>query len=53
MAELILNGPVADRVALLALLQPVPLVRAHQQEDLMSGKPVQRAKLEVACQAQD
>ena len=53
LVELILDGRAADRVALPALLEPVPLIGAHQWEHLMSGKPVQRAKLEVACQAQD
>jgi hypothetical protein len=53
LVELILDGRPADRVALPALLEPVPLVWAHQREHLMSGKPIQRAKLEIACQARD
>jgi len=53
LVELILDGQVADRVALPALLGPVPLVWAHQREHLMSGKPIQRAKLEVTWRARD
>lgn len=53
LVELILDGRTAESVALPALLEPVPLVWAHQREHLMSGKPIQRAKLEVACRAQD
>ena len=53
LVELILDGRTADRVALPALLEPVPLVWAHQREHLMFGKPIQRAKREVACQARD
>jgi hypothetical protein len=53
LVELILDGRVADRVALPALLEPVPLVWAHQREHLMSGKPIQRAKQEVARRARD
>ncbi len=43
--ELILDGQAADRFALPTLLEPVPLIWAHQREHLMSGKPIQRVKL--------
>lgn len=42
--EPILDGRAADRVALPALLEPTPLVRAHQQERLLSAQPSQGAK---------
>ena len=53
LVELILDGQVADRVALPALLEPVPLVWAHQREHLMSGKPIQHAQMGVALRARD
>jgi hypothetical protein len=48
LVELILDGRAPDRVALPALLEPAPLVWAHQREHLMSGEPTRGAELEGA-----
>ncbi len=48
LVELVLEGQVADRVVLSALLKPVPLISAHRREHLMSGEPTRRAELEAA-----
>lgn len=52
LVELILDGRVADRVALPALLEPVPLVWAHQCAHLMSSEPTRHTELEVASRPQ-
>jgi len=39
LVEPVLDGRVADRVALPALLEPIPLVWAHQREHVLSGEP--------------
>ncbi|WP_246513934.1 hypothetical protein [Neoroseomonas soli] len=44
LVEMVLDGRAIDRVALPALLEPVPLVWGHQWEHLMSGKPTRRAE---------
>lgn len=44
----ILDGRVADRIALPALLEPVPLDWSQQREHLMRGEPLRRAELDVA-----
>lgn len=53
LAELDLDGQVVERLALPALLQPIPLAWAHQREHLLSGAPAH--PLQVAgrssCQA--
>jgi hypothetical protein len=41
--ELVLDDQVADRVALPALLGPIPLAWAHQREHLLFGEPTRRA----------
>jgi hypothetical protein len=51
LVELVLDGRVADRVALPALLGPIPLAWAHQREHLLSGEPTRRAELEVRIEA--
>lgn len=45
LVEVVLDGRVADRVALPALLEPIPVVWAHQREHLLSGEPTRRAEL--------
>jgi hypothetical protein len=52
LVELILDGRASDRIALPALLEPAPLVWAHQREHLLSGEPTRRAELEVASRPQ-
>jgi hypothetical protein len=52
LVELILDGRAPDRVALPALLEPAPLVWAHQREHLMSGEPTRGAELERASRSQ-
>jgi hypothetical protein len=47
LVELVLDGRGADRVALPALLKPIPLVWAQQRERLVSDEPSRRAELEV------
>jgi hypothetical protein len=47
LVQLVLDGRMADRVALLALLETLPLLWAHQREHLLSGKPTRRAELDV------
>lgn len=39
LVELVLDGRAADRVALPALLEPIPLVWAHRREHLLSSEP--------------
>lgn len=51
LVEVILDGRAPDRVALPALLEPAPLVWAHQREHLMSGEPNRRTELEVASRS--
>lgn len=52
LVELILDGRASDRIALPALLEPVPLVWARQREHLMSGEPTRHAELAVASRPQ-
>jgi hypothetical protein len=47
LVELVLDGRGADRVALPALLKPIPLVWAQQRERLVSDEPSRRAELEA------
>ena len=47
LVELVLDGRGADRVALPALLKPIPLVWAQQRQRLLSDEPSRRAELEV------
>jgi hypothetical protein len=47
LVEFVLDGRGADRVALPALLRPIPLVWAQQRERLVSDEPSRRAELEV------
>ena len=47
LVELVLDGRGADRVALPALLKPMPLVWAQQRERLVSDEPSRRAELEA------
>ena len=52
LVQMILDGRAPDRVALPALLEPVPLVWAHQREHLMSSEPTRGAELEGASRSQ-
>ena len=47
LVELVLDGRGADRVALAALLKPMPLVWAQQRARLVSDEPSRRAELEA------
>ena len=47
LVELVLDGRGADRVALPALLKPMPLVWAQQRARLVSDEPSRRAELEA------
>lgn len=52
LVELILDGRAPDRIVLPALLEPVPLVWAHQREHLMSSEPIRRFENEAASRSQ-
>ncbi len=47
LVELVLDGRVADRVALPALLAPIPLAWAHQRQYPLSGEPTRLTEREV------
>jgi hypothetical protein len=47
LVEQVLDGRVADRVALPALLEPMPLAWAHQREHLMSSALTRPTEREV------
>ncbi|MBU8544402.1 MULTISPECIES: hypothetical protein [Roseomonadaceae] len=51
LVELVLDGRAADRVALPALLEPMPLAWAHQREHLLSDGPTRRAEPDVRIEA--
>ena len=52
LVELILDGRAPDRIVLPALLEPAPLVWAHQREHLMSSEPTRRVEMETASRSQ-
>lgn len=52
LVELIFDGRAPDRIALPALLEPAPLVWAHQREHLMPSEPTRGAELEGASRSQ-
>ncbi|SFK85000.1 hypothetical protein [Falsiroseomonas stagni] len=45
LVEQVLDGRAADRVALPALLEPMPLAWAHQSDRLFSGEPTRPAQV--------